>query len=320
MYGTFSGSYSDFSFSSDRDGEMICARRWSPPANMMPRGLIQITHGISEHSGRYDQFAHELSCHGYVVYALDLRAHGRTARDGKLGIAGIDAWELMKSDIAQIGKIAKRAYPNLPLIAFGHSMGSALTQIYAQEHGDSLAGVILCGTMGSFPGKSSTDVDTMLPDLKRLAESDKAHEISGFMEEMLESFNSSFVGGSSTTGGEWMTGDKVELNKFFDDPLCGKIFCNSLLYSVADGFQSIWREGAEQRIPRSLPILIICGTEDPVGEKTRSVTKLIDRYAKQGHLRLSYIFYPGARHEILNEVCRDVVFRDIEGWLALTLR
>ncbi|VWC41433.1 acylglycerol lipase [Burkholderia lata] len=308
-----------FTFSSEVDEAVIHARRWLPPADTTPRGLIQITHGVCEHCGRYDRLARDLARHGYIVYALDLRAHGLTAQAGELGVAGIDAWKLMTSDIFQLGKIAKSAYPDLPLVAFGHSMGSALTQMYAQEHGDQLSGVILCGTLGSFPGKRPEEVEAMLPVLKKLAESNEGGEVSDFMFQMLASMNSLFEKSGPVTGGEWMTGDAAEQRKFFDDPLCGKLFCNRLFYSVVDGFRSTWTKDAEARIPRSLPILMICGEEDPVGERTNTVRELTRRYTAQGHLRLSYVFYPGARHEILNDFCKDAVQRDIRGWLASTL-
>src|SRR4029453_19264691 len=104
------------------------------------------------HSGRYDRFARFLTALGYVVYAIDLRGHGETAGLGNLGQAGPTAWEDMTADIRQLSDIALSEYPNTSLIAFGHSMGSALTQSHIQNHGDLLAGAILCGTMGAIPG------------------------------------------------------------------------------------------------------------------------------------------------------------------------
>ncbi|WP_323123637.1 alpha/beta fold hydrolase [Burkholderia alba] len=306
----------DFTFVSYVDGTAIYGRRWLPPSGAVPRAVIQVTHGIAEHSGRYDRFARALARDGYAVYALDLRAHGNTALEGQLGIAGVDAWTLMKADIRQLGEIARQAYPDLPLVAFGHSMGSALTQGYIQEHGSELAGVILCGTMGSFPGESAAVIDAMLPALKAIAESPRANEISEFMRTMLTSFNTPYAGSGAVTGGEWMTRDLAEQAKFFADPLCGKLFCNGLLYSVVEGFQSLWTDTAEACIPRSLPILIICGAEDPVGGETQTVQHLVTRYMKQGHRHLSYIVYPDARHEILNEACKETVHRDVIGWLS----
>ncbi|SAJ97452.1 acylglycerol lipase [Burkholderia multivorans] len=309
----------DFRFVSDADKAPIYGRRWSPIAGKAPRALIQITHGISEHSGRYDRFARILADQGYVVYALDLRAHGNTAPSGTLGLAGVDAWALMKSDIFQLGEIARAAYPGLPLIAFGHSMGSALTQAYAQERGAKLAGVVLCGTMGGFPGQNAAAIHALLPKLKQIAESRRANEPAEFMQQMLIALNTPFASVDLVVGTEWMTSDPTEQARFLADPLCGALFCNSLTYAVVEGFQSLWTWDAEMRIPPGLPVLIICGTEDTVGGNTDTVRQLVNRYMRQGHLDLSYVFYPGARHEILNEACKDKVHRDVAGWLSSVL-
>src|ERR1700736_737112 len=141
-----------FTFASQVDQAPIFVRKWLPPCGIRPQATVQITHGIAEHSGRYDRFARFLAAEGYVVYALDLRGHGETAGPDNLGQGGPTAWEDMTADIKQLADIARTDYPTQALIAFGHSMGSALTQSHIQNHGNLLAGAILCGTMGAMPG------------------------------------------------------------------------------------------------------------------------------------------------------------------------
>jgi hypothetical protein len=75
----------------------------------------------------------------------------------------------------------------------------------------------------------------------------------------------------------------------------------------------------ESRVPVDLPILIIAGTDDPVGGRTRTIQNLITRYMWRGHLALAYRFYAGGRHEILNEAEKDQVHRDVGLWLAQVL-
>jgi alpha-beta hydrolase superfamily lysophospholipase len=135
-----------FTFQSRVDKAPIFVRKWIPPRGVRLRASMQITHGIAEHSGRYDRLARFVSAEGCVVYALDLRGHGETAGPTKLGQAGPTAWEDMTADIKQLSDIIRTEQSNLPLVAFGHSMGSALTQSHVQNHGDVLAGAILCGT------------------------------------------------------------------------------------------------------------------------------------------------------------------------------
>jgi len=92
-----------------------------------------------------------------------------------------------------------------------------------------------------------------------------------------------------------------------------------MTYSVIKGFHDLWLPDNESRIPVDLPILLIAGTDDPVGAKTSTIQELITRYMKQGHLRLDYRFYAGGRHEIFNEPEKDRVHRDIGHWLTHTL-
>ena len=102
------------------------------------------------------------------------------------------------------------------------------------------------------------------------------------------------------TGSEWQTSDPEEIRLFQSDPLCGKPFSNEMTYSVIKGFHDLWLAENESRIPAELPILVIAGTDDPVGGKTVTIQGLISRYMKEGHLALEYRFYDGGRHEIFN--------------------
>ncbi len=305
-----------FTFTSKVDNALIFARKWSPSDKTKIKSLIHLTHGICEHSGRYERFGKFLASHGCVVYALDLRGHGLTAGLEKLGQGDIDTWDKMTADIKQLADIAKDEYPDLPLYAFGHSMGSGLIQSHIQNHGEILSGAILCGTFGYFPGKSEDEVKILLEQLYSLAKGPDAYKPCEFMGEILASFNGPFIFNKEViTGCEWQTQDDNEIQEFLNDPLCGQPFSNVMTYSIVNGLYGLWNKLSESQIPKDLPILIICGKDDPVGEKTNSVQQLITRYMSYGINSLSYVFYPGQRHEILNEPCKDQVHLDIERWL-----
>ena len=309
-----------FTFASKVDQASIFVRKWLPPCGIRTRATVQITHGIAEHSGRYDRFARFLTAQGYVVYANDLRGHGETAGLDNLGQAGLTAWEDMTADIEQLSDIAQAEYPTAKLIAFGHSMGSALTQSHMQNHGDLLAGAILCGTMGAMPGLDDAQYESVIQQLRTLATGADARAPSAFFGTLLAQLNAPFVENvAAPTGSEWQTSDAEEIRLFQSDPLCGKPFSNSMTYSVLKGFHGLWLPGEESRVPSDLPILIIAGTDDPVGGKTRTIQDLITRYMNQGHRALDYHFYAGGRHEILNDAEKDRAHRDIGHWLSQIL-
>jgi alpha-beta hydrolase superfamily lysophospholipase len=306
-----------FTFPSKVDQAPIFVRKWLPPCGIRPHAAVQITHGIAEHSGRYDRFARFLTALGYVVYGIDLRGHGETAGLDNLGQAGLTAWEDMTADIKQLSDIARTEYPTHPLIAFGHSMGSALTQSHIQNHGDLLAGAILCGTMGALPGLDDPQYESVIHDLHALGTSADARMPSQFFGKLLVGLNAPFVQNvPNPTGSEWQTSDAEQIRLFQADPFCGKPFSNSMAYSVLKGFHDLWLPGRESYVPVDLPILIIAGTDDPVGGQTGTIQQLITRYMSQGHLALDYRFYAGGRHEILNEEERDRVHRDVGHWLG----
>jgi alpha-beta hydrolase superfamily lysophospholipase len=226
----------------------------------------------------------------------------------------------MTADIKQLADIARVDYPNLPLIAFGHSMGSALTQWHIQNHGDLLAGAILCGTMGALPGLDDARHETVMHELHALATGAAARAPSQIFGALLVGFNTPFAANiPNPTGSEWQTSDPEEIRLFQNDPLCGKPFSNAMAYSVLQGFNSLWLPENESHIPHDLPILLLAGTDDPVGAKTTTIQDLITRYMGQGQLAIKYRFYAGGRHEILNEAERDHVHRDIEHWLTQVL-
>ena len=108
-----------FTFKSLVDQAPIFVRKWEPKCGIRARAAVQITHGIAEHSGRYDRLARFLAAQGCVAYALDLRGHGHTAGPGQLGQAGITAWHDMTADIKQLADIAKSEHPDLPLSRSG---------------------------------------------------------------------------------------------------------------------------------------------------------------------------------------------------------
>src|SRR5262249_31163934 len=158
-------------------------------------------------------------------------------------------------------------------------------------------GAILCGTIGSFPGMSVSQLNEAVETMRPLA----------YSAETSDQISAAFV--------TWQTSNQVEIDRFLRDPLNGKPFCNRMMYRVLLVILELWKPETEQRILKDHPILITCGTRDPVGGMTASVRPLIERYRQYGVKELSHIFYEGARHEPLNDFCREQMYADVVGWL-----
>jgi alpha-beta hydrolase superfamily lysophospholipase len=300
----------EFTFTDAEDWQ-IFARRWLPIRGT-PRAIVQIVHGVADHSGRYRRFAEILSTAGYAVYANDHRGHGRTAKDRKrFGIAGKNGWNGMIADLKLLSDLARSEQPGVPLFLFAHSLGSLMAQQYLQQWGTDLHGAILSGTLGSL-----AKLDERLAMILPQAEGENAERSSPVFTALQASFNQPFEPGDTWL--DWLTRDINEVRAYAADPLCRVAVCNRLAADILIGGKKIWTSEQESKIPRLLPLLVIAGEKDPVGEMNASVKTLVDRYRQHGMTRIACKFYPNARHELLNELNREEVQQDILGWIAHT--
>ena len=117
-----------------------------------PRAIVQLLHGVGEYATRYDRFARALVAAGYTVYADDHRGHGATgleqwggdhAKLGKLGPGGVRG---AIAAIQQLTGIIREQNPELPLVLFGHSLGSLFAQKIIGTDADAYDAVVLSGT------------------------------------------------------------------------------------------------------------------------------------------------------------------------------
>lgn len=288
------------------DGTPLFVRRWLAVSGS-PKGVVQIIHGAAEHSARYDRFARHLNRDGWLVYADDHRGHANTrVRTKALGDAGPDAWNKFVSDEKALTDHIKRQHPGLKVFLLGHSMGSFIAQDYVQRYGNAVAGVVLSGSNGVL-----ANADQTVAAVRDLAKKDPLGP-SPVFASVFESFNKPFTG---KAGFEWLSRDAAEVKKYTDDPTCGFAFSNELVADFFTGLRDLWNPANEARIPKGMPIYVVSGDQDPVGGNTAGLKILLANYQRYGLTDVQHKFYPGARHEILNETNRDEVERDIVAWL-----
>ena len=288
------------------DATQLAVHRW-PVAPASAKAVVMIVHGASEHAARYDRFAQFLNGNGYAVYAMDLRGHGSTRlRSGALLDAGPDAWNHFVEDQKWLRDLIGREYPGKKVVLLGHSMGSAIAQDYMTRYGHSVDAYILSGT---FYGPAlPEEVLKALDDAAAKAPLAPSEIFAG----VFANFNKPF---SDKPGFDWLSRDPAEVAKYVNDPLCGKPFGNELTRDFFKGLSRMRAPEVEARIPKDLVIHIVVGDQDPVGENTKTVTALIERYRALGLTRVTSKFYPQARHELLNETNRDEVQNDLLAWL-----
>ncbi len=298
------------------DGCTIFVRRWKPDGT--PKAVLQVVHGMAEHSERYREFAEFLCTQGIEVWADDHRGHGATARaisdpsrGGQLGhCADRNGFARVVQDLIAISKQIKQEYPQLPLILFGHSWGSFLAQAYIEKEGALLSGCILSGTRG--PGGPVIFLGACLASLVAFFKGGRT--FSPLLYSLSDgAYNVPFQ--PARTKFDWLSRDPERVDAYIQDPLCG-FPCSAAFYrDLLWGLRAIHTPKAIQNIPSTLPILIFAGTSDPVGEMGRSPTRLVDAYKQEGIQDLEFILYPEGRHEMINELNRTEVFHHLLSWI-----
>lgn len=300
---------STFSFQAE-DGANIHVYKWMPEGTV--RCVVQIAHGMVEHAARYEHFAQALTSVGYAVYANDHRGHGKTANSQEnLGhFADENGWESVVNDLHNITTKIKEKNPNLPIILLGHSMGSFLSKSYIQKYGHELAGVILSGT-NSDQGLLS-DVGILIAKCEERIRGKQAK--SKLLNKLsFGSFNKRFK--PNRTEFDWLSRDEGVVDRYIDDQYCGGIVSAGFFHDMLSGIKQADRQENLKKVPRDLPIFMIAGENDPVGNYTKLVKSAVRNYKKVGIQDLQYKFYPGARHEILNETNKEEVYRDVIEWI-----
>jgi alpha-beta hydrolase superfamily lysophospholipase len=190
-------------------------------------------------------------------------------------------------------------------------MGSFLAQHFITEHGDAVRGVVLSGTSGA-PSRGAVAARAVARvERFRLGPRGKSALVDAMT---LGPFNKGFA--PARTPFDWLSRDTAEVDRYAADPLCGAFRASAQMsIDILDGIREIARPRRQARIPKPLPVFILAGMRDPVGGDGRGVDRLLAKYADAGLARVSYCFYPGARHELFNETNRDQVTHDLIRWL-----
>ena len=290
------------------DGADIACYCWRPTTT--PRAVVLIAHGMGEHAKRYDWVAQQLTAAGYAVYANDHRGHGETAADGP-GYLGGDGWNRVLADAYEINRHVAKAYPEVPRVLLGHSMGALLAQQYVTRHPATIDALALSGS-GGFRRRSLIASALLWIEHKRLA----ADATSSVMQGALFGNANKPFDGPDATGFEWLSRDAEQVQAYIDDPACGGVLAIGSLAEFFEGGRAAQEPASVARIPNQLPIYIFSGTDDPVHQEQTGINRMIDAYRNAGAERLEYRFYAGGRHEMFNETNRDEVVADLLAWLG----
>ena len=303
-------SMTEFSFLSSDGMTSIRCREYRPDGEA--KGIVQVAHGIAEHIGRYDALARFLSGNGYIVVCNDHLGHGGSIVPGEeagtFGKHGV--WETVVEDMKTLHDNTATRFRGKPYYLFGHSMGSFLARTYLIRHRSGLDGAVLSGT-----GQQSKALIAGGQMLSRMEI--RRHGVN-FRSKLLNDvafgkYNDSF--GHTRTPYDWISRDEAVVDEYAADPLCGFTPSAGLFYEMMRGIDYITNRKNVARMKKTLPVLFLSGDKDPVGENGKGVIRAYKSFLKAGMTDVTMKLYHDGRHEMLNELNRDEVFRDILNWL-----
>ena len=298
-----------FTFLSSNKEYTIAAKVWEPE-NMPIKGIVQISHGMSEYINRYKDFAKFLCDNGFVVCGNDHAGHGESSNNlfghfGR-GHGGIT----LVLDTGYVTKHLKKTYKNVPVFLLGHSMGSFVVRIFCYYNWTHIDGLILSGTSGSTMGTSQLIKLLNIAILLGKAETPawlvsklRYGKLNSRLEEKVTRF-------------DWISRDKEVVDKYINDKLCRFTFTYKGFKDLFEMLQFINTDKCIQRYKKDMPILMISGTNDPIGGVNSSgVLEVYRKFLKYNIKDVNIKLYKHARHEILNEINREEVYNDILKWL-----
>lgn len=283
---------------------------WKPTGAIL--GVLQISHGMIEHMARYNDFANYLAQRGFLVVGNDHLGHGKSVSSpDELGYFNApDSSKTVVDDLHQLTLHIKSKYPGLPYFLLGHSMGSFMARRYIMTYGNELDGAIIIGT--SHHSAVALGAGKLLVGLISL------FKPMTYRSQLIEkacfgTYNNKFK--PRRTKSDWLSQNTAVVDAYLQDPFCDFIFTLNGYLTLFNTLSFIKRTENVKKIPRDLPIFMVAGSDDPVGNFGQMVQKVYKCYKKTGIRDISLKLYKNARHELLNELDKDQVYADLYTWL-----
>ena len=297
-----------------KDGYEFSVSFWLPDGKI--KGIVQILHGMVEYIDRYDDFARYLCNLGFAVAGDDHRGHGFTAGEENLGkVPDGHTYFDTVDDAIILTDYLQSKYPDVPTIVFGHSYGSFLAQGYIQQNSDKINGCVLCGSarMDNSDVKMGRKVANM--QFKLYGKDKPANLI---RKLSFGGYDKPFK--HEKRKNAWLNRDVDACEKYNNDKFCNYTMSIGFYKYFFDGLIKIYEQERLDKINKDLPLFIISGDKDPVGNMGKLVRELYDLYIDNGIKNVKIKLYNNARHEILNELNKAEVYQDVSDWIKEVIK
>ncbi len=300
----------EYSFKSQTDVCEIHGCEYTPDNDDI-RAVLVIHHGMAEHQKRYRNFIEYLTSKGIAVFMHDMANHGTSNQNfDETGYFGDkDGYKNLVKDLKITFDKAKSKYPDKKIIVMGHSMGSFIVRCFTAWYADAgFDAAIYMGTGGANPiagmGKAIASLVAKVKGSK-------------YKSKTLDKLTFGTYGDKfeKRTAFDWLTRDKDIVDEYIADKYCGFLFSaqgmNDLIHLNISANTADWYS----RVPKDIPILVISGAMDPVGNYSKGIKEVYDGLVSSGHTKAEIKLFPDGRHEILNETNRAEVYDYIAAFI-----
>lgn len=303
-------NYSEITYQSSDGIHTVHASLYTPKSKTA-RGILQLSHGMVDHVGRYEELANYLTGEGFILAGNCHLGHGKTANlhEDRGFFAHRNGTEYLIKDLHKMNRYLRDTFPTLPVIMMGHSMGSFLARLYVEKYPHTVKGVIIHCTAGP---------NRLVPLGKLLAKTVGFFRGERYRSRIVERlaflyYNKRFPGEGEYA---WLSRDTEMVSDKAKDELSSFRFTVS---AYSDLFRMLGECNGRKWFslyPREMPTLIMSGENDPVGNYNKGNTKVYKELLIAGVKNVKMKTYPGARHELFNEINREEVYSDVAAWLS----
>lgn len=283
---------------------------WEPERET--KAILQISHGMVEYIVRYDNFAKHLNQQGILVIGNDHLGHGQSVLDeSEFGYFGKEKGSVVVDDLYEVTKYAKKQYgENIPYFLMGHSMGSFMARRYLMTYGEKITGAIISGT--GYKAAPVLVAALFFTAVTKFFHGERYR--SPFLKWLaFHTYNRKIA--DVKTENDWLTRDAAVVAAYNENPYCKFSFTVNGYETLSDTIKYIQKQSNWEKTPKQLPILMIAGEEDPVGSYGKDVKKVYKKYQQMGCNHIELKLYQDDRHELVNELDREVVYADISQWI-----
>lgn len=277
-----------------QDSTSLQAYLWQPEGEV--KAVLQITHGMTEHMGRYEKFAEDMCRQGIAVAGFDLRGHGKNPGDAQVATFGEGGWAASIADMRLFFEVLRQKFPETPHYMYGFSLGSFLLREYLNQYPNGVAGAIIVGT-GYQPGWLLNIMMGIVKGQIKKAGFDQTTEL--VKQLSFGAYNQKFT--PNRTSADWLCADEAELDRYLADPLVRPNISAGLFWELLGSMKRTGNLAAYKNWHKEMPVMLEYGEHDPVGDAGKGVKKVYDHMKKAGMTNVVFTGCFDARHDLLHE-------------------